>query len=220
MKKLIVTVVVILTVLTCFAACKKDDSQQSTTDKVVDISSVTDSSETTKAQKIDFETTRPKEESSTIEAKKTMKISVPYYLIENEADGNVSGFASTYGYEISKEKDGYATMKMDGIEYSLLLSNVGMSVIKSIGELIDSGDYPYIIRLADYSEDFSYLLFEIDTDKYKKYGKKTPYTEAADLIGMTGMYYQYFTVEEDNKCEVVFASSKTGKVVYTNTYTD
>ena len=220
MKKLIVTVLVILTVLTCFAACKKDDSQDVNTDKIVDISSVSDSSETTKAQKIDFETTRPKEEPSTIEPKKTMKISVPYYLIESEADGSVSDFASTYGYEISKEKDGYATMKMDGLEYSLLLSKVGMSVIRTIGNLVDSGDYPYIIRLADYSEDFSYMLFEIDTDKYKKYSKKAPYAEAAELIGMTGMYYQYFTVEEDNKCEVVFASSKTGKVVYTNTFTD
>lgn len=220
MKKIIVTALAVLTVLTCFTACKKDETDPTVSDKVVDISSVTEDTQTTKNDVIDFETTRPKEEPSTIKAEKTMKISVPYYLIESISDGKVSDFASTYGYEISKEKDGYATMKMDGIAYSLLLSKVGMSVIKSLGELVDSGDYPYIIRLADYSEDFSYMLFEIDTAKYKKYSKKASYEEVAELIGMTGMYYQYFTVEEDNKCEVVFASSKTGKVVYTKTYTE
>lgn len=220
MKKIIVTVLVVLTALTCFTACKKDESQSSDSDKVVDISPVTDGTETTKAQKIDFETTRPKEEPSTVDVDKTVKISVPYYLIESAAGGAVTDFAKTFGYKISKEEDGYATMKMEGIDYSLLLSQVGMSVISSLGNLVDSGDYPYIIRLADYSEDFSYMLFEIDTDKYKKYAKKAPYEEAADLIGMTGMYYQYFTVEEDNKCEIVFASSKTGKVVYTKTFTD
>ena len=218
MKKVIVTLLVTLTVLTCFTACKKNETSH--TDKVVDITPVTDNQGTTKNDVIDFETTRPKEESSTIKPEKTMKIKLPWSFVVNEAGGDVEAYADTYGYKIKQEKDGSATMSMDGITYSLLLSKVGMTTIMALGDIVDSGDYPYTVRLADYSEDFDYILMQVDTELYKKHKNKSSYEDLAYFIGQLGLYYQMFTVEEDNKCEVILASEKTGKVVYSNTYTN
>lgn len=218
MKKVIVTLLVTLTVLTCFTACKKNETSHM--DKVVDITPVTDNMGTTKNDIIDFETTRPKEEPSTIETEKTMKINLPWSFIVNEAGGDVEAYADKYGYKIKQEKDGSATMSMDGITYSLLLSKVGMTTIMALGDIVDSGDYPYTVRLADYSEDFDYILMQVNTEIYKKNKGTCSYEDLAYLIGQIGLYYQMFTVEEDNKCEVILASEKTGKVVYSNTYTN
>ena len=220
MKKVIVTLLVTLMVLSCFTACKKSEDADSHTNKVVDITPVTDNEGTTKKEVIDFETTRPKEEPSTIKTEKTMKIKLPWSFIVNEAGGDVDSYAATYGYTIKKEKDGSATMSMDGLTYSLLLSKVGMTTIVALGDIIDSGDYPYTVKLADYSEDFDYILMQVDTEIYKKHKDKYSYEDLAYLIGQLGLYYQMFTVEEDNKCEVILASAKTGKVVYSETYTN
>ena len=219
MKKVIVTLLITVVVLTCFTACKKSEQSDTHMDKVVDISSVTDNKEITENDIIDFETTRPKEEPSTIKTEKTMKINLPWSFIQNEAGDDVDKYAETYGYKIKKEKDGSATMSMDGLTYSLLLSKVGMTTIMALGDIVDSGDYPYTVKLADYSEDFSYLLMQVDTEIYKKHKDTCPYEDLAYLLGQIGLYYQMFTVEEDNKCEVILASAKTGKVVYSETYT-
>lgn len=219
MKKIIVTVLAILTVMTCFAACNKNQTPDTPSDKVVDISATSDSDKTTDSQVIDFETTRPKEEPSTIKIGKTMKLNLPWSVMEDEANGNIDSFAATYGYKIKKEKDGTATMTMDGLAYSLLLSRVGMKTIRALGDIVDSDVYPYTVGLADYSEDFSYILMKVDTKAYKKHSKDWSYESLAAFLGEVGLYYQTFTVEEDNKCEVVLASHKTGKIVYNQTYT-
>ena len=172
MKKVIVTLLVTLVILSCFTACKKNENGPTNMDKVVDITPVTDTQSVSKNDVIDFETTRPKEEPSTIKTEKTMKINLPWSFLQNEAGGDVDQYAKTYGYNIKKEKDGTATMSMDGITYSLLLSKVGMTTIMALGDIVDSGDYPYTIRLADYSEDFDYLLMQVDTEIYKDHKKE------------------------------------------------
>ena len=111
-------------------------------------------------------------------------------------------------------------MKMDGITYSLMLSNVGMEVMMSLGDIVDSGNCPYAVKLQDYNEDFSYILMQVDTKKYKKHKDDMPYEDLAYVIGQLGLYYQFYTIEEENKCEVILASSKTGKVVFREIYTD
>ena len=204
MKKILATAMIILTVLCCFTACKKDEADDSNTTtgdiKVVDLS-----------------TTRPKEEPTTVKANKTMKITVPSSLIGGKADGNLQKYAETHGYDITEEKDGSITMKMDGGTYSLLLTSVGMDTIIALGDIVDSGDYPYVVRLGDYSEDFSYILMLVNN---KKYDGSPSYEELAELIGLCGLYYQYFTIDKDNKCEVILADSKTGEVVYSKVYTE
>ena len=207
MKKTIAIALIIFTVICCFTACRKsepDDSDTTTSDIKV----------------VDFNTTRTPEESTTIKPNKNVKINIPASFIEGKAGGDLKKYAATYGYKITEESDGSLTMKMDGITYSLMLSNVGMEVMMSLGEIVDSGNCPYAVRLQDYNEDFSYILMQVDTKKYKKHKDDMPYEDLAYVIGQLGLYYQFYTIEEDNKCEVILASSETGKVVYREIYTD
>lgn len=207
MKKIIAVALIIFTVICCFTACKKaepDDSDTTTSDIKV----------------VDFNTTRTPEESTTIKPNKNVRINIPAAFIESKAGGDLEKYAATYGYKITKENDGSLTMKMDGITYSLMLSNVGMEVMMSLGEIVDSGNCPYAVRLQDYNEDFSYILMQVDTKKYKKHKDDMPYEDLAYVIGQLGLYYQFYTIEEENKCEVILASSETGKVVYREIYTD
>ena len=204
MKKTIALALIIFSIICIFTACKKDD----------------DSSEIPEDIKvIDFDTTRPTEKPTEVKPNKTYKIKVPSYLVESEAGGDVQKYGATFGYDI-EEKDGTMTMKMDGMTYSLLLSTIGMKVMVALGEIVDSGDYPYVVNLGDYNEDFSYILMLVNADKYKKAEKQPPYDELAFVIGQLGLYYQSFTADEENKCEVVIAGSKSGKVLYKEVFTD
>lgn len=208
MKKYMAALLAVLTLLFCLTACQKDESGDSDTTTQQDI------------KVVDFNTTRPTQEHTTVKANKTVKINVPSALVESKAKGDIQKYAATYGYKITEEKDGSLTMKMDGITYSLMLSGIGMDVMMYLGEIVDSGDCPYAVKLQDYNEDFSYILMQVDPKEYENYKDETSYEDLAYLIGQSGLYYQYFTVEEENKCEVVLASSRTGKVVYREVYTD
>ena len=204
MKKYVAITLTAITVLCCFTACGKTEGGETPPEDI---------------KVIDFDTTRAPEEPTSIRNDKNVTISVPGLLVESQAGGDLEQYAATYGYKIEKEADGSVTMKMDGITYSLMLSNIGMEVMVSLGEIVDSSEYTYAVKLQDYNQDFSYILMQVDTKEYEKQKDKYPYEDLAYIIGQCGLYYQYFTLEDDNKCEVIFASSETGEIVYRQTYT-
>lgn len=205
MKKLLSVILIISAIICVFTACKNNEPETNTTEDI---------------KVIDFDTTRPTEEPTEIKKDKTYKINVPAVFVNSEAGGDIKKYSATYGYDIKEEKDGSMTMKMDGMSYSFLLSKIGMSVMRALGEVVDSGDYPYVVRLGDYNDDFSYILMLVNADKYKKAGNKPSYEELAFIIGQFGLYYQNFTLDEENKCEVVIAGSKSGKILYKETFTN
>lgn len=205
MKRITALILVILSIICIFTACKKDGGDSVIGDDI---------------KVIDFDTTRPTEKPTEVKSNKTYKIKVPSYLVKSEAGGDIQKYSATFGYDIEEEKDGTMTMKMDGMTYSLLLSTIGMKVMMSLGEIVDTGDYPYVVELGDHNEDFSYILMLVNADKYKKAENKPPYDELAFIIGQLGLYYQSFTAEEENKCEVVIAGYKSGKVLYKEVFTD
>jgi hypothetical protein len=205
MKKIIAVACILFTVVCIFTACKSRDDSAATDENI---------------KVVNFDTTRPTEKPTKVRANKTYRIKVSSHLIESEAAGDIEKYAATYGYEIKEEKDGTMTMVMDGRTYSLMLSGIGVKAMRTLGDIVDSGDYPYIVKLADYSSDFSYILMQVNTNKYKKAGKTPSYAEVAELIGLCGLYYQGFTAEEENSCRVVLADSKTGEIVYNEVYTD
>ena len=202
MKKILATAMIILTVLCFFTACKKDEGDTSAPDDI---------------KVIDFSTTREKEETTLPKADKTIRVTIPSALVSGKADGDIKKYAERHGFEIVKETDGSVTLKMDGMTYSFMLTSVGMDTMMALGDIVDSGDYPYVVRLKDYSSDFSYILMQADE---KKYDGNPSYEELSELIGLCGLYYQYFTTEKNKSCEVIIASEKSGEVLYRNIYTD
>ena len=203
MKKTLATAMIALTLLCFFTACKKDESSSGTKPDDIKV--------------IDFSTTRQKEETTLPKADKTIRVSIPAALMGGKANGDIKKYAATHGYEIIRETDGSVTLKMDGMTYSFMLTSVGMDTMMALGDIVDSGDYPYVVRLSDYSSDFSYILMLADKEKYD--GNHS-YEELAEIVGLCGLYYQYFTTENNKKCEVVIADEKSGEVLYSETYTD
>ena len=205
MKKILSLALILFTLICLFTACKSRDDSVYVSDDI---------------KVMDFDTTRPTEKTTSVRAGKNIRISVPSDFVRSEAGGDIRKYAATYGYEIKEDNDGNMTMKMDGRTYSFMLSGISLKVMISLGDIVDSGDYPYVVRLGDYSEDFSYILMLVNQKKYAKAGETPSYEELADMIGLCGLYYQYFTKEKDNSCQVILADSKTGEIVYRNIYTD
>lgn len=202
MKKLICICLASLTVLTCLSACGTGGGEETTGSDI---------------KVIDFNTTRPEEPTSKIRPKKDYKITIPEDIISVDFQGDAQSYAKVYGYEIVENENGNITFKMDGKEYSMLLSRVGMKTIREIGAIVDSGDFPYVTDLGDYSKDFSYILILVNGKKYKKADDKETFMT---LISQCGLYYQYHSNPQAPKCEVVIADSKSGKVLAREIYTN
>ena len=205
MKKILPAALILFALICLFTACQSSDKGIYVSEDI---------------KVIDFDTTRPTEKTTKVRAEKNIRISVPSDFVRSEAGGDVKKYAATYGYEIKEDSDGNMTMKMNGRTYSLMLSGISLKVMISLGDIIDSGEYPYLVKLGDYSEDFSYILMLVNQKKYEKANKTPSYKELADIVGLSGLYYQYFTKEKDNRCQVILADSKTGEIVYRDIYTD
>ncbi len=191
-----------LTLLACLTACGTGTDGKETTASDIKV--------------IDFDTTRAEEPTTKIKARKNYKITIPADLISVEFDGDAQSYAKLYGYEIVTQENGNITFKMEGKEYSMLLSRVGMKTIRELGGIVDSGDFPYVVKMGDYAKDFSYILMLVNGKKYKKAEDKDMFMT---LVSQCGLYYQYHANPEAPQCEVVIADSKSGKVLARETYT-
>ncbi len=201
MKKLICLCMVALALLGCLTACGGAGDNETTTASDIKV--------------IDFDTTRAEEETTEINMDKNYKITLPLDIVSADYEGNLESYAKTYGYKIVKEEDGNVTLKMDGMAYRLMLSRAGLKTIREIGNIVDSGDFPYVVKTGDYSEDFSYILMLVKGKKFKKAEDKDIFMT---LISQCGLYYQIHSNPENPKCEVVVADSETGKVLAKQTY--
>lgn len=201
MKKLICLCLTALALVCCLNACGK--SEKSTIDDDVKV--------------INLETTRQQETTTKkIRKNKTYKIAMTEELIATEFEGNVASYAATYNYEIVENENGKIVFKMDGNQYKMLLSRVGSNTIRQIGELVDSDDFPFTVKIGDYASDFSYLLILVNTKKYNKSEKKDIFPE---LLGQCGLYYQTYSNPDAPSCRVVIADSKSGEVLFNENYT-
>lgn len=201
MKKLICLCMASLTLLACFSACGKNTPDKETTTSDIKV--------------IDFDTTRPEETTAPIKENKSYKITIPEDLISVDHDGDLNSYASLYGYEIAESENGEVTLKMDGKEYSMLLSRVGMKTIRELGAIVDSKDFPYAKDIKDFSEDFSYILITVNGKKYSKAANKEFFLT---LVSQCGLYYQQHANPEAPSCQVVIADSDSGKVLANEIY--
>lgn len=201
MKKLICLCAALLTLLTCLTACGNGGKEEETTASDIKV--------------IDFDTTRAEETTKKIKPKKDYKITIPSDLLVVDYDGDAESYAELYGYEIVSEENGNITFKMEGTAYSMLLSRVGMKTIRELGSIVDSGNFPYVVEMGDYSKDFSYILMLVNGKKYKKAEDKELFMT---LVSQCGLYYQHHANPEAPECEVVIADSKSGEVFARKTY--
>ncbi len=211
MKKLICLCMVSLTLLGCLTACGGAGQEETTAASDIKV--------------IDFDTTRAEEETTKINKNKNYKVTLPLNFIALDFGANIEdypdeqsyidSYAKTYGYKITKSEDGRFTIKMDGMDYALMLSRAGMKTISEIGKIVDSGDFPYVVKTGDYTKDFGYILMLVKGKKFKKADDKDLFMA---LISQCGLFYQSHSNPENPKCEVVVADSESGEVLARQTY--
>ena len=201
MKKLICLCLASLTLLSCLSACGKNEGNEQKIPSDIKV--------------IDFDTTRAEETTAQIKKNKNYKITIPEDLIAVDHDGDAKSYASLYGYEIVEQENGNVTFKMDGTDYSMLLSRAGMKAIRELGAIVDSDEFPYAKEIKDYSKDFSYIIITVNAKKYNKAANKDFFLT---LVSQCGLYYQCHSNPEAPSCQVVVADSKTGEVLTNEIY--
>ncbi|MBQ8028140.1 MAG: hypothetical protein IJ262_01890 [Clostridia bacterium] len=163
------------------------------------------------------EETEKKEEGS---LRDTTKITIPLAVIEEKYQKNLDGLCDEYGYASARlnEKDQTVTIKMKTFSYELLLTKIGMRVIKAVYDIQESGAYPFIKEIESIdTENFRKVVIKVSEKKYEKNKKQAE--EALSTIGSMCLYYQVHTESDEYKCEILVLSSKTDKLIDTKTYT-
>ena len=145
------------------------------------------------------------------------KVTMPLAFVDKKYHHNLDAYCKDYGY-ISctlNEKDETVTVIMKALTYDLNLVRIGMQVMTSIGDAIDSGDYPYAKKLESYSENFDEIVMLVDGKGYKadKQSSLLPY-----MLGECGMYYQVYTTENKYQCKVIIKDADTGEELFSETY--
>ena len=112
-------------------------------------------------------------------------VTLPIEVVDKKYGGDLEAFAEAKGYfSIEKKGDSHVKIKMREYSYRLLLTTVGMETVSGIGYALDSGNYPFIVKLAKYDENFSDIVFIVDKEKYSKAENK----DAADFRRRFGSY--------------------------------
>lgn len=144
---------------------------------------------------------------------KLVKITLPLSYYDAAAKADTNGFINKGNYqkiEINK-KDKTFTATMKSLTYDLMLSNVGLQVIKNIAGLLDNEkDYPYIKDLGEYSRDFSQI--ELIVDK-KLYNEADNAESIGPFVAGCGIFYQMYSTENSYSCTVTIVSEEDNEVL-------
>ncbi len=147
-----------------------------------------------------------------------VRINIPIGLIDAQYHDNLDKYVQENGYISAKKKsNGTVTIRMRSLTHALLLTKIGMKIMREMGAIVDSGDYPYAVRLGKYNEDFSEIVMLVKTEEYQQSPDATnlPY-----MLAQCGLYYQLYTTEKNRECKVIIADHETNKIVYEHTYTE
>lgn len=199
MKK-IICLALALTVLFSFAACGKNKQKGN-------LVAYKDDEGTIVTEYMKEEATLGREA-----ADDEVKVTMPLVFLDEKYRNDIKKYCEDFGYieAAVNEKKQTVTVIMRALSYELNLVKIGTTVMRNIGETVDSGEYPYVKRLESYSPNFDELVMLVDGEGYKKDDQHSllPY-----FLGECGMYYQIFTTENEYHCTVKIKDEKTGEII-------
>lgn len=147
-----------------------------------------------------------------------VKIKLPLAVIDQEYQNDLDGYCQQYGYKSAKldEKTQIVTVKMTKLAYDLLMTKIGIQVIRAVYQVQEGGEYPCIKEIVSLDEkNFKSVVVSVDGDEYKKDGDVAIY-----VIGQCCLLYQLYASDGEYKCEVVVNDAKTGELIESKVYTD
>ncbi len=144
---------------------------------------------------------------------KTITVTLPIKVVDKEYGDDLEAFAEAKGYySIQKKGENHVKIKMREYSYRLLLTSVGMETVSGIGYAMDSGDYPFVLKLAKYNEDFSNIVFTVDKEKYSKAENKEDFFSS---VAFCCLYYQEFCEDSKDICKITVCEKDTNILIET-----
>lgn len=146
-----------------------------------------------------------------------VEITMPLVFVGEEYKNDLESYCKTNGFISCKlnKKDQTVEIKMNSLTYDLNLTRIGTQIMRNIGNMIDSGEYPYAKKLESYSDNFDEIILLVDGEGYNADNQASllPYS-----LGEYGMFYQVYTTENKYKCTVKIKDEKSGEIIFEKTY--
>ena len=111
-----------------------------------------------------------------------VKIVVPLFSIDEKYQNDLDGLCEAYGYSSAKlnKRDETVTITTNAFRHKLLLTRIGMRVIKAIYDLEEDKKYPYLVSVDEINDDdFSSATITV---KKKSFQDLLPYVIGQDLL--------------------------------------
>ncbi len=201
-KKVFIGIAVLLVILAVIIfTVKKDDNGEDPS------SSAATSEQTTTEDKT------PDIINGTKNPNKLVKVTLPLSYYDAAAKADTNGFINKGNYQKLEinEKDKTFTATMKSLTYDLMLSNVGLQVIRNIAEILDDNKkYPYVKDLGDYNSDFSQIELIVDKELYAEADNTD---DLAPFVAGCGIFYQMYSTENNYSCTVTIVSEEDNEVL-------
>lgn len=201
-KKVFIGIAVLLVILAVIIFTgKKDDNGETPS------SSAATSEQTTTEDKT------PDIINGTKNPNKLVKVTLPLSYYDAAAKADTNGFINKGNYQKLEinEKDKTFTATMKSLTYDLMLSNVGLQVIRNIAEILDDNKkYSYVKDLGDYNSDFSQIELIVDKELYAEADNTD---DLAPFVAGCGIFYQMYSTENSYSCTVTIVSEKDNEVL-------
>lgn len=139
------------------------------------------------------------EETPTRAIDKKTTVRFPLMLIDQQYHDDLDAYAKAKGYEKIKVVGDDVEIVMTEFSYGLLLTSVGVKTVSGICDTIESEDYPYVLSLTEYNEDFSYIVMGVDK---KGYSAADNLNDLYNCIAVYALSYQLYNENSDDKCKI------------------
>lgn len=213
-KKVIIAIAVIICVAAVVFASGKFSKKDETPDNKVSIGEIIettgkkDKAEKTTEKKTEKETEKETEIKKK-DPEKIVEFEIPVLFLEPEYQNNLKKLVREKGYEsatYSWDKKN-VVIKLRALSYDLYLIKTGLTTINAICETIESEDYPYVINMGEYEDDFSHVEILVDAAGYKKANN------ADDLFNHVSNCCAYYLLQDESspdKYTIDICNEKTG----------
>lgn len=214
-KAIIVLAIVICLAAVIFAVSKTGDEAQQEPGKTVSVGDIIETTENTEEDEEPQETEPTEAEKK--DPDKIVKVEIPLAFIDYKYQNDLDSFAEDNGYEsakLSRDKK-TVTVEMRALSYDLYLTQVGITTIKTICDTFESENYPYVINLGEYNEDFSYVTLLVDSKGFKN---ATNVDELFEYVSNCCAYYLLQDNDSPDEFKIDICNKKNGKLLATRSY--
>lgn len=214
-------VAIALVVIICFVAVVLIAGRNSGGDKEpqTTLSSVESTKETAdkNEKETEKETERETEPFSADEIEKKdpdeiVEFEMPVLFLDEKYQKNPGKLVKDKGYESAELTWNKKNVKirLKALSYDIYLAKTGIETISAICETFESKEYPYVVNLGEYEDDFSYVTLLVNKKKFEKADNADAlFTHVSNCCA----YYLLQDKDSPNEYKIDICDQKTGKLL-------